>query len=107
MVSSAAPGLTFTETATGRTGFIGSSDEYDLLISQNDGGEIHITNTAGTLSLGGTSMSFTGGFAVWGTTPPSYKPTITGSRSGATATVLEAVLQALQGAGLLTDSTTS
>lgn len=53
------------------------------------------------------ALNVSAGFAAWGVTPPASKPTITGSRGSATATVLESILQALQGAGLLTDSTTA
>jgi hypothetical protein len=47
------------------------------------------------------------GFAAWGGTPPASKPTITGSRSTQTASVLQQTLAALAAAGLLTDSTTA
>lgn len=53
-----------------------------------------------------TTLQSTGNFAVNGSTPVA-QPTITGSRGGATVTVLADLLTALAGAGLIIDSTTA
>jgi hypothetical protein len=59
------------------------------------------------IETAGTAGSLLGGpLGVNGATPPT-KPTITGSRSGATAAVLAQVLTALATAGWFTDSTTA
>jgi hypothetical protein len=54
---------------------------------------------------GGVTMSQ--GLGIFGATPPTSRPSITGSRSGATAAVLETLLTALAAAGIVTDNTTS
>lgn len=48
-----------------------------------------------------------GGLGLFGATPPSVKPTITGSRSSATVAVLAQLLTDLAAAGIIKDSTTS
>lgn len=60
----------------------------------------------GNMSVSGAT-SLTQGLGVFGTTPPSTAPTITGSRGGATATVLQSLLSALSACGLIIDSTTA
>ena len=55
----------------------------------------------------GGGVQLAAGLGVFGATPPASRPAITGSRSSATAAVLELTLQALQAAGLLTDSTSA
>jgi len=47
------------------------------------------------------------GLGVWGVEPPSSRPVITGSRSGATVSVLTQVLTALDATGILDDQTTA
>ena len=54
-----------------------------------------------------SSVGFTAGEFGANGAPASARIVITGSRGGATATVLEALLQAMQTFGLITDSTTA
>ena len=53
------------------------------------------------------TVKSSGGVSAFGATPPSSKPTITGSRGGATASVLQQLLSAMSAAGFITDSTTA
>lgn len=55
----------------------------------------------------GKTLKSSGGIGAFGATPPASKPAITGSRSAATASVLQQVLSALSAAGFITDNTTA
>ena len=57
--------------------------------------------------VGGNGVQALNGLSAWTVTPPTSRPTITGSRSGATVSVLAQILAALSATGLLLDSTTS
>jgi hypothetical protein len=74
-------------------------------------GELHVINDAYNSTIlkltNAGALTTTAGLGVFGATPPAARPTITGSRGSATATVLASLLTALNAAGLLTDSTTA
>lgn len=53
------------------------------------------------------SAAFTGGIGCFGSNPPGAKGNVTGSRSGATATVLDTLLNILAGYGFLTNNTSA
>ena len=76
-----------------------------------DTGQFSLWNGSGWVNVllvtSGGGLEIAGGLGAFGTTPPSSRPSITGSRGAATAAVLESTLQALQAAGLLTDNTTA
>lgn len=65
------------------------------------------TNPVLTLNDTSKAAAIAGGLGVFGTTPPTVKPTITGSRGSATAAVLAALLTALNATGLVQDGTTA
>lgn len=67
---------------------------------------LSLNPTGGAVTAGG-SVKATGGIAAFGVSPPSSRPSITGSRGSATASVLAQVLTAMAGAGLLIDNTTA
>lgn len=70
---------------------------------------VHTTTTAllNGLSIDDRGAILHDGLGVWGKTPPSSQPTITGSRGGATAAVLAALLTAIHNTGIIVDGTTA
>ena len=72
------------------------------------GGSVNNAPIGGTTASTGkfTTLQCSGNFAANGTAPAA-RPTITGSRGSATATVLASLLTAMAGCGLITDSTTA
>jgi hypothetical protein len=105
---------TFNQAITGTAGAGGSfTQQFDLFGSGNghtvqvvySGGTDAVANS-GTVTINAAQCAVTGHFGANNATP-SGKITITGSRGGATATVLESLLQAMQTFGLIIDSTTT
>ena len=66
-----------------------------------------VTLAAGDAPSTAMDLTVTGGIGFFAQTPPATRPAITGSRSGATVSVLTQLLTALGAAGIIDDQTTA
>jgi hypothetical protein len=85
----------------------GTSASFPAIKANGTKIEARTASDSGRVNVQASEFEASGGIGFFSQTPPASRPVITGSRSGATVSVLTQLLTALGAAGIIDDQTTA